>query len=181
MNKVFKGHNCICDAHDLKDFQLENLTYVNEKIEVVDKTKEGVLVSPIIETLQFKEIVGSWSCITSSDSTCELLVSVGVDGKMSKFFTYGEWGLGKENWYYNQDDEDAKMSVDEIILKDAINCFLKELDAQKRNLFIRRYWYLDTIQTIADRYGISQSSVKVELFRLRKQLKQFLQKEGFEL
>ena len=118
MNKVFKGHNCICDAQDLKDFQLENLAYVNEKIEVVDKEKEGVLVSPVIETLQFKEIVGSWACITSADSTCELLVSVGVDGKMSKFFTYGEWGLGKENWYENQDDEDAKMSVDEIILKD---------------------------------------------------------------
>ena len=27
MNKVFKGHNCICDAQDLKDFQLENLAY----------------------------------------------------------------------------------------------------------------------------------------------------------
>ena len=71
--------------------------------------------------------------------------------------------------------------VDEIILKEAINCFLKALDVHKRNLFLRRYWYLDTIQVIADRYGLSQSSVKVELFRLRKKLKQHLQKEGIEL
>ena len=118
MNKVFKEHNYICDACDLKDFTLENLTYCDEKIVVVDKDKEGVLISPVVETLGFKEIVGSWACITSPESTCELLVSVGVDGKMSKFFTYGEWGLGKENVYYNQDDEDVKMSVDEIILKD---------------------------------------------------------------
>lgn len=71
--------------------------------------------------------------------------------------------------------------VDEIILKDAINSFLKQLDVHKRNLFLRRYWYLDTIQVIADRYGLSQSSVKVELFRLRKKLKQHLQKEGYPL
>lgn len=118
MNKVFRGHNCICDAHDLKDFTLENLAYVDEKIVLVDQSKEGVLLSPIVETLPFKEIVGSWACITTPESTCELMVSVGVNGKMSKFFTYGEWGLGKENIYYNQDDEDVKMSVDEIILKD---------------------------------------------------------------
>ena len=118
MNKVFKGHNFIADASDLKDFTLENLAYVDEKIVVVDKSKEGVLVSPIIETLPFKEIVGSWACISSVDSTCELQVSVGVDGKMSKFFTYGEWGLGRENVYYDQDDEDVKMRVDEIILKE---------------------------------------------------------------
>ena len=85
MNKVFKGHNCICDAHDLKDFSLENLVYVDEKIVLDDKSKEGVLVSPVIETLPFKEIVGSWACITSVDSTCELMVSVGINGKMSKF------------------------------------------------------------------------------------------------
>ena len=56
MNKMFKGHNFIADASDLKDFTLENLAYVDEKIVVVDKSKEGVLVSPIIETLPFSKM-----------------------------------------------------------------------------------------------------------------------------
>lgn len=117
-NNVFKEHNYICDAIDLKDFKLENLSYQNEKIVVLDQEKEGVIISPVIDTLPFTELVGSWACITSLDSTCELMISVKVDDKMSKFFTYGEWGLGKENLYYNQDDSDVFMSVDEIILKE---------------------------------------------------------------
>ena len=62
-----------------------------------------------------------------------------------------------------------------------LNEFLATLKAEKRNLFVRRYWYLDSIDAIAARYGLSQSKVKTTLFRIREQLRAYLQKEGYAL
>lgn len=114
----FLNHNYICDAIDLASFELDNLKYENEKIVLIDKTHDGILQSPVINTLDFDQLVASWACVTSPLDTCEVMVRVLVNGKMSKYFTYGNWGLGKENIYYDQDDEFVKMSVDEVLLKD---------------------------------------------------------------
>ena len=46
---------------------------------------------------------------------------------------------------------------------------------------MRRYWYLDPVADIARRYSLSQSKVKTTLFRCRKQLRERLETEGFEL
>ena len=51
----------------------------------------------------------------------------------------------------------------------------------KRNLFIRRYWYISSIQELADEYGMSESKVKSLLFRMRKKLKHHLAKEDIIL
>ena len=58
---------------------------------------------------------------------------------------------------------------------------LTSLSQEKRTLFVRRYWYLDSIADIAARYGLSQSKVKTTLYRLREQLRTYLEKEGYEL
>ena len=47
-----------------------------------------------------------------------------------------------------------------------------------RVIFLRRYWYLDTIGEIAHRYGMSESKVKTQLHRTRAKLHSFLEKEG---
>lgn len=60
----------------------------------------------------------------------------------------------------------------------AINAFLETLTVESRLLFLRRYWYCETIAEIARRYSISQSKVKTRLHRTRTQLSAFLQKEG---
>lgn len=57
--------------------------------------------------------------------------------------------------------------------------FLGGLDAEKRNIFVRRYWYLDSVADIAKRYGISESKVKTTLFRCRNRLREHLNKEGY--
>ena len=59
------------------------------------------------------------------------------------------------------------------------NAFLRTLHKEKRNVFIRRYWYMDSVAEIADRYGISEGKVKTILFRVRNGLKQYLKKEGY--
>ena len=60
----------------------------------------------------------------------------------------------------------------------AMNAFLAELPQESRLIFLRRYWFCDTIAEIAERYGISQSKVKMRLHRTRTQLANYLNKEG---
>ena len=60
----------------------------------------------------------------------------------------------------------------------ALNVFLGSISQESRVIFLRRYWFCDTIAEIAERYGISESKVKMRLLRTRKQLAVFLNKEG---
>lgn len=61
----------------------------------------------------------------------------------------------------------------------AINEFLYKLPELKRQLFIRRYWGCCGISELAERFGMSESNVTVTLTRVRKKLKEYLQKRGF--
>lgn len=76
---------------------------------------------------------------------------------------------------------DATCRIERTELAQAINGFLDKLDADKRNVFLRRYWFLDSIPAISKRYGYSESKIKSMLFRSRNQLREYLLKEGYEL
>lgn len=69
--------------------------------------------------------------------------------------------------------------VDGDLLIEAISRFLKEQPEDKRNIFMRRYWYMDSVDGISKRFGIGKSNVKTTLFRLRNELKSFLESEGY--
>lgn len=60
----------------------------------------------------------------------------------------------------------------------AMNAFLESLPQESRVIFMRRYWFCDTIAEIAQRYGISESKVKMRLLRTRNRLAEYLSKEG---
>ena len=77
--------------------------------------------------------------------------------------------------------DDVECRVDDIVLGEAINGFLGKLDEEKRNIFIRRYWYMDSIAEISKRFGLSQSKVKTTLFRCRIRLREHLEKEGYTI
>ena len=77
--------------------------------------------------------------------------------------------------------DDTERRIDAIVLCDAINAFLATLSEEKRNIFMRRYWFMDSIADISQSYGLSQSKVKSNLFRIRNQLREHLNKEGYEL
>lgn len=66
-------------------------------------------------------------------------------------------------------------------LRRSINSFLTTCTRQQRGIFVRRYWYFDTISEISRRYGFSQSKVKTTLFRLREGLRSHLEKEGYTI
>ena len=75
--------------------------------------------------------------------------------------------------------DDAQCRLDDLVLSEAINGFLGALDEEKRNLFLRRYWYLDSIQTISEVSGFSQSKVASMLHRLRGKLRKKFSEEGY--
>ena len=60
----------------------------------------------------------------------------------------------------------------------ALNAFLGTLSQENRKLFVRRYWYVDTVAEIAQRYGMSESKVKTRLHRIREKLRVYLAQEG---
>lgn len=77
--------------------------------------------------------------------------------------------------------DDVACRMDDLALGEAINGFLGKLDEEKRNLFVRRYWYLDSIADISKRFALSESKVKTTLFRCRARLRKHLEQEGYRL
>ena len=85
-----------------------------------------------------------------------------------------------EEWRDALPDTDGD-PTDDLAIRDALNRFLRQLPAEKRRVFIRRYWYGDTIATIAADRHATESAVKMTLSRIRGELKTFLEKEGIAL
>ncbi len=71
--------------------------------------------------------------------------------------------------------------ADESELAESINRFLAKLPAEQRVIFLRRYWFADSIAEVSQRLGIGVSKAKTTLFRLRKRLKKHLESEGFNV
>ena len=62
-----------------------------------------------------------------------------------------------------------------------ISAFLRSEKELARNVFLRKYWFFDSVSEIAERYSLNESNVKSMLFRTRNKLREFLKKEGIEV
>lgn len=60
----------------------------------------------------------------------------------------------------------------------ALTAFLQRQPREARLVFLRRYWYGESIRDIARRYGFTESKVKTTLLRTRNRLRAYLEKEG---
>ena len=77
--------------------------------------------------------------------------------------------------------DDMACRLEAQALAGALNGFLATLGEKKRNLFIRQYWYLDSVRQLSRRFGMSENNVRTTLFRCRQGLREYLEKEGIEL
>ena len=68
--------------------------------------------------------------------------------------------------------------IEEQELARSISVFLRMLPEAERRAFVLRYWYLNSIGTVAKQLGFSQSKVKSMLHRNRRKLLEHLRKEG---
>ena len=64
-------------------------------------------------------------------------------------------------------------------LGERLNTFLSSLKPESRNIFMRRYWFGDSVEEIAKKAGFSQSKVKMSLMRSRNILKENLESGGY--
>ena len=99
---------------------------------------------------------------------------------------------GKQNGRYPETLDDSAMELASCLstrdiqaeteaaeLGRAISRFLRQQKESTRTVFLRRYWYADSVEQAAAHMGWSVSKTKSVLFRVRKELKHDLQKEGF--
>jgi len=63
-------------------------------------------------------------------------------------------------------------------LEEMINHFLHGLPERECDLFLRRYWFAEPSADIAKRCGMRENTVRTILFRSRKKLQRYLEKEG---
>lgn len=77
--------------------------------------------------------------------------------------------------------EGVEGALDGMALTESIDRFLGTLPADRRRIFVQRYWYLCSIREIAAGCGVSENKVKVTLFRARQGLREALMKEGILL
>lgn len=77
------------------------------------------------------------------------------------------------------DSTDVADEAERRELMGEINVFLKKLPEHKRNIFVCRYWYCDSIRDIAREFAVSESNVSVILNRTRQKLREYLKKRGF--
>ena len=67
---------------------------------------------------------------------------------------------------------DEQLSAGELSAQ--INAFLAELSRDDRVMFVKRYWFAETITEIADGFGITESNASVRLSRIRGRLRKYL-------
>ena len=74
---------------------------------------------------------------------------------------------------------DVEQELEGRELVHRIEEFLLTLDADSRNMFLRRYWFYDSVEQIATGFGVSESKVKSRLFRAREKLRVYLVQEEY--
>ncbi|MDD7267165.1 MAG: sigma-70 family RNA polymerase sigma factor [Lachnospiraceae bacterium] len=79
----------------------------------------------------------------------------------------------------------GSMNVEEELegrwLTECIEHFLDRQKPIKRQLFVRRYWYLESVSELTERFRLSENRVSVELYRMREKLRTYLINEGVSL
>lgn len=67
------------------------------------------------------------------------------------------------------------------LLSESLNAFLKTLSERDRGIFLRRYFFAESVTAIAEKYDMNANNVSAVLSRTRTKLKDYLIKEGFEV
>ena len=97
------------------------------------------------------------------------------NASQKRYALYSELTQEMEQCIPSKNNVEEAFAADELAL--SINAFLATCSEDQRNIFVRRYWYFDTVAEISKKYGYSQSKVKTALFRMREGLKKHLERQ----
>lgn len=76
------------------------------------------------------------------------------------------------------DGKSIEEETERKLLAEVIAAFIKSLPETEQKVFLCRYWYMDSVSSIATRFRFSESKIKSMLFRTREKLRVRLEKEG---
>ena len=76
-------------------------------------------------------------------------------------------------------ENDIETDMERKFLVETLNAFLGTLSVSERKVFVCRYFYMDSVESVSEQFGFSKGKVKSMLFRTREKLRIYLQKEGF--
>lgn len=76
-------------------------------------------------------------------------------------------------------DETMEQTVNARELGRAMDRFLDTKSSETRYVFVRRYWFGDSVSEIAKELKLQENAVYVRLNRTRNSLKEYLKKEGY--
>lgn len=104
-----------------------------------------------------------------------------------KRYEYNSAGKRKSEYEVSLDElndcldknNDTLKQIEQKQLIETINVFLKKLPKEKRILFIKRYWFMESVKQLAKDYKISETGISMRLSRIRSELKSHLIKEGY--
>ena len=82
-----------------------------------------------------------------------------------------------ENCLFSPDTPESTLQAKE--LSHLLDRFLSKLDTRSRVMFVRRYWYADSITDLAKKLHMRPNNVSVQLSRIRNKLRKFLMQEGY--
>lgn len=114
---------------------------INNAGEIVldENSLEGVYESPIINTAEFKDLIGSWNGEAVLQSEIELSIQIKKGEEWSRWFSYGRWwSTGNSGSIENQKDNIALMDVDliKLIGEQKGNGFRYQIDLRREHLSI---------------------------------------------
>lgn len=75
----------------------------------------------------------------------------------------------------------VESETDVTTLSDMINKWLSSLPQDDRVLFLRRYWFGDSLNSLATECSTSPNRISGRIYRLRQKLKNVLEKEGISI
>ncbi len=76
------------------------------------------------------------------------------------------------------DNKTVEQALEGKELTRLLDAFLDTLPEGDRNLFMRRYWFFDSVRQLSRSFGITENHVKIKLYRMRKALKLYLEQEA---
>ncbi len=114
---------------------------------------------------------------------CRIVRNIAVD-KIRRSSAHKRGGLNISLEELGDNIFSSNKVEDELDTKElsiALNGFLSTLDKDDRILFVRRYWYCDSVKAVAKLLGITANNASVRLSRLRNDLKEYLKQKGVEV
>lgn len=185
----------------LEDSKIIDLFYARSEQAIMElSTKYGAVCNKVARnilnnTLDAEECVndaylGAWNTIPPQKPSPLLTYICRIVRNLSVMKYHANTAIKRNSFYDIALDEleeclashvtiEAELTAKEFSA--ALDGFLDTLDQENRVMFVRRYWYSDSISEIAERFHMSNNYAAVRLSRTREKLKNYLKKEGYEL